>query len=170
MALCSTPLQAADLAPANSTLYYRGGSGYLWFTRVVHYWRVPVVHPAARVDPRIDPRLMRAAAIAQQHATARSQARCWHYVKDALVAAGAISSYPKTAYAAEAGDELVHTYGFKRLPIRDPYAAPVGAVIVYGNRSRGHVELRTRDGFVSDYHSKNACFYPLIAVYGKFSS
>lgn len=113
---------------------------------------------------------MRAATIAQAHARPQSQARCWHYVKDALVAAGVVNSYPKTAYAAEAGDELVHAYGFKRLSIRDPYAAPVGAVLVYGNRSRGHVELRTRDGFVSDYHSKNACFYPLIAVYGKFSS
>ncbi len=102
IALCSAPLQAAVVPSANSALYYRGGTRYLWFTRVVRYWRVPVVHPAARVDPRIDPRLMRAATIAQQHATARSQARCWHYVKDALVAAGAINSYPKTAYAAEA--------------------------------------------------------------------
>ena len=32
----------------------------------------------------------------------------------------------------------------------------------------GHVEIRTEDGFVSDYHSKYRCFYPLLAVYGKF--
>jgi hypothetical protein len=113
---------------------------------------------------------MHAATIAQERANARSKARCWHYVKEALVAAGVVKSYPKTAYAAEAGDELVRSYGFTRLAVRDPYSAPVGAVIVYGSRSRGHVEIRTRDGFVSDYHSKNACFYPLIAVYAKLSS
>lgn len=86
------------------------------------------------------------------------------------MAAGAVQSYPKTAYAAEAGDELVRSYGFQRLSVRDPYSAPLGSVLVYGNRGRGHVEIRTSDGFVSDYHSKNACFYHLIAVYGKFSS
>jgi hypothetical protein len=56
------------------------------------------------------------------------------------------------------------------LPIRDPNAAPIGAVLVYGNKNHGHVEIRTKDGFVSDYHSKYRCFYPLIAVYGKFGS
>ncbi len=58
-------------------------------------------------------------------------------------------------------------YGFTRLSMRDPYKAPIGAVIVYGNKSRGHVEIRTRDGFVSDYHSKWACYYPVQAVYAK---
>jgi hypothetical protein len=95
---------------------------------------------------------------------------CWHYVKEALVTAGVVKSYPKTVYAFEAGAELVRDYGFKRLSIRDPYSAPVGAVLVYGSRSWGHIEIRTKDGFVSDYHSKRACFYPLVAVYGKFSS
>lgn len=99
-----------------------------------------------------------------------SQAACWHYVKHALFSAGVINSYPKTAYAAEAGDELMRSYGFKRLPIHDPYAAPIGAVLVYGNKARGHVEIRTKDGFVSENRSKNRCFYPLIAVYGKFGS
>ena len=128
-------------------------------------------NPLAHVDPRIDPRLMRAATIAQDRANARSKALCWRYVKTALVAAGAINSYPKSVYAAEAGAELVSNYGFRRLPIRDPYSAPVGAVLVYGSPSPGgHVEIRTSDGFVSDYHSKNPCFYPLVAVYGKFSS
>ena len=44
-------------------------------------------------------------------------------------ASGIISSYPKTAYAKQAGDELVRDYGFKKLPIRDPYKAPIGAVL-----------------------------------------
>lgn len=93
-------------------------------------------------------------------------------MKEALLAAGVISSYPKTHYACEAGQELVRDFGFQRLPITDPYEAPVGAVLVYwkGSGGIGHVELRTKDGFVSDYRSKYRCYYPLYAIYGKFSS
>ena len=118
----------------------------------------------------MNPKLMRAATIAEERANARSKGLCWHYVKAALVDAGAVNSCPKTTFAAEAGSELMRSYGFMRLSTRDPYAAPVGAVLVYGNLNRGHVEIRTRDGFASDYHSRNRCFYPLVAVYAKFSS
>ncbi len=168
-----TAIDARASAPtsSNSRFYYRDSSGQPASARIVrHYWRVPIVHPFAHVDPRINPKLMRAATIAQERANAHSKGRCWHYVKTALVAAGVLNSYPKTAYAAEAGSELMHSYGFTRLSMRDPYSAPVGSILVYGNLSRGHVEIRTRDGFVSDYHSKNACFYPLVAVYAKLSS
>ena len=113
---------------------------------------------------------MRAASMAEERANAHSKGLCWRYVKLALVDAGAVNSYPKTTYAAEAGAELMQSYGFTRLSIRDPYQAPVGSVLVYGNRGRGHVEIRTRDGFASDYHSRNACYYPLVAVYAKLSS
>src|SRR2546430_3484881 len=75
---------------------------------------------------------MRAASIAEERARSRSGLRCWHYVKEALVAAGVIHSYPKTEYAKDAGHELVSDYGFKKLPVRDPFKAPVGAVLVYG--------------------------------------
>jgi hypothetical protein len=34
----------------------------------------------------------------------------------------------------------------------------------------GHVNIRTRGGFASDYHSKDRCVYPLVAVYAKFNS
>jgi hypothetical protein len=150
---------------------YKDRSGKVTSVRIIRrFWKKPIVHAFAHVDPRIDPKLLRAASIAEERASARSHLRCWQYVKEALVAAGAVSSYPKTACAAEAGQELASTFGFRQLSIRDPYAAPIGTVLVYGNRDRGHVEIRTKDGFVSDYHSKNRCFYPLIAVYGKFSS
>lgn len=162
---------AAGLTDSGSRFFYQDPYGHPSSARIIHhYWRVPIVHPFAHVDPRINPNLMRAATIAEERANARSKGLCWHYVKTALVAAGAINSYPKTAYAAEAGAELVHSYGFSRLSMRDPYSAPVGSVLVYGNKNRGHVEIRTRDGFVSDYHSKNRCFYPLVAVYAKLSS
>ena len=106
----------------------------------------------------------------QERANARSQAHCWQYVKEALVASGVINSYPKTNYASEAGDELVRSYGFKRLPVHDQFAAPIGSVLVFGHGSAGHVVIRTKSGFVSDYWTKNRCKYPLVAVYGKFSS
>ena len=157
---------AADWA-VSSRFYYGVRSGYAGVSR---HWTVPITHPSAKIDPRIDPRLRHAATIADERANAHSKMRCWRYVKEALLAAGAVKSYPQTAYASEAGDELVRNYGFQRLSVRDPYSAPLGAVIVYGNRNRGHVEIRTKDGFASDYHSRNACFYPVLAVYGKFSS
>jgi hypothetical protein len=91
-------------------------------------------------------------------------------VKEALVASGVIDSYPKTNYASEAGEELVRNYGFIRLPVRDQFAAPIGAVLIFGDGSRSHVVIRTKKGFASDYWTKNRCKYPLVAVYGKFSS
>jgi hypothetical protein len=162
---------AEGLSPSKRYFHYRSSGGKVSSVRVIRRY-YGVIHADASVDPRIDPRLRRAATIAQERANARTKARCWRYVKEALVAAGAVASYPKTNYAAQAGDELSRDYGFKRLPTRDPYAAPVGAVIVYGRGSNGagHVELRTKNGFVSDYFSKNRCFYPVLAVYAKFSS
>ena len=70
--------------------------------------------------------------------------------------------------AKEAGQELVTGYGFKKLPVRDPFAAPVGAVLVYGAKhAAGHVEIRTKDGFVSDFRSKKPSRRPLLGVYAK---
>jgi hypothetical protein len=170
-ALFASPLRAEGLQESTKKFVYKDDSGRVTSVRIIHhYWKKPIVHPFAKIDPRLDPKLAHAATLAQERAHAESQAACWHYVKHALFSAGVVDSYPKTAFAAEAGDELMRSYGFKRLPIRDPYAAPIGAVLVYGNRIHGHVEIRTKDGFVSDYHSKNRCFYPLIAVYGKFGS
>ena len=127
-----------------------------------------IVYPMAKVDPRLNPSLARAASIAQERAYAHSKSRCWHYVKEALLAAGAVDSRPKTALAKQAAGELVEFYGFKRLPIRDPYAAPIGAVLVYGSgRAAGHVEIRTKTGFVSDFRSPKPSKRPLIGVFAK---
>ena len=135
---------------------------------VDEYLKKKLVYPAAKVDPRLDPKLMRAATIADERAHAHSKSRCWHYVKDALLASGVIDSRPKTALAKEAGEELVESYGFRRLSIRDPFKAPLGAVLVYGARKEaGHVEIRTKDGFVSDFRSKIPSPRPLLGVYAK---
>ena len=171
LVLFVSPLRAEDLQQSTKRFVYKDASGRVTAVKIIrHYWTKPIVHPFAKIDPRLDPKLAQAATLAQERAHAESTAACWHYVKHALFSAGVISSYPKTACAAEAGDELMRSYGFKRLPIRDPYQAPIGAVLVYGNRDHGHVEIRTKTGFVSDYHSKYHCSYPLIAVYGKFGS
>src|SRR3954462_12377206 len=109
---------------------------------VDEYQKKKLVYPAAKVDPRINPTLMRAASIAQERSHAHSKSRCWHYVKEALLASGMVDSRPKSVLAKQAGDELVRSYGFKKLAIKDPYKAPVGAVLVYGaRRSAGHVEI-----------------------------
>lgn len=117
---------------------------------------------------RYDSRMIRAAKIASERAHKHSTSRCWRYVKTALLAANAVDSYPKTAYAKEAAVELPRDYGFKRLSIRDPYAAPVGAVLVYGGKDAGHVEIRTPTGFVSDFASDKPYLQrPLIGVFVK---
>ena len=171
-ALLSTTIDArsAGLAKSKTRFYYSNFDGSVGSARIIHRYWGPVIHADAQVDDRLDPRLRKAATIAQERANARSKSRCWQYVKTALVESGVINSYPKTNYATQAGDELVRNYGFKRLPIRDQFAAPIGAVLVFGHGTQGHVVIRTKSGFVSDYWTSNRCKYPLVAVYGKFSS
>ena len=135
---------------------------------ISQYYPKQIVYPFGRVDRHIDGRLMQAASIAQERAHAHSRSRCWHYVKEALLASGAIDSRPKTELARDAAQELVSNYGFKRLSVTDPFSAPVGSVLVYGtSRSVGHVEIRTREGFVSDFRSPTPSRRPLLGVYAK---
>jgi hypothetical protein len=114
-----------------------------------------------------DSRMLRAAEIATMRAETHMTWFCWRYVKNALLEAGLVSSRPSSAYAKQAGDELCGKYGFTKLSIRNPYKAPVGAVIVYGGPDAGHVEIRTRRGFVSDFFSPTAYHRPLIGVFVK---
>jgi hypothetical protein len=135
---------------------------------ITRYRAKKIVYPYGKIDRRIDPKLRRAATIAEERAHAHSRSHCWRAVKEALVASGVIRSYPTTVYAKQAGQELVHKYGFHRLSVRDPFKAPVGAVLVYGARhAAGHVEIRTRSGFVSDFRSKTPSPRPLLGVYAK---
>ena len=135
---------------------------------ITHYYPNQIVHPLAATDKHLDPKLTRAATIAQERAHAHSRSMCWHYVKEALLASGVIDSRPKSEYARDAAQDLVSNYGFKKLSMRDPFAAPIGSVLVYGtSRSVGHVEIRTKDGFVSDFRSPTPSHRPLIGVYAK---
>jgi len=135
---------------------------------ITQYYPKQIVYPFAKIDRRIDGKLMRAATIAQERAHAHSRSMCWHYVKEALLASGVIDSRPKSELAKDAAQDLVSNYGFKKLSVSDPFAAPVGSVLVYGaNHAAGHVEIRTQEGFVSDFFSKTPSPRPLLGVYAK---
>ena len=135
---------------------------------IAHYYPKRIVYPFAKIDRHIDGKLMRAATIAQERAHAHSRSMCWHYVKEALLASGVIDSRPKSELAKDAAQDLVNNYGFKKLSVSDPFAAPVGSVLVYGaNHAAGHVEIRTQDGFVTDFFSKTPSPRPLLGVYAK---
>lgn len=135
------------------------------FDAILHSLRKVFCHQKPHYE--YDHRMIRASEIAVRRAHPQKTWRCWRYVKDALLDAGVVSQRPKSPWAKEAGDELCSKFGFQKLPVRDPYDAPVGAVIVYGGPDAGHVELRTESGFVSDFISRTPYPRPLIGVFVK---
>lgn len=118
---------------------------------------------------RYDARMIRAAEIAAVRAGSATKPRwhCWRSVKDALLEAGVVATRPATPWAKQAGEELCSRYGFTQIRGKDPLLAPVGAVIVYGGRDAGHVELRTATGFVSDFQSPTPYPRPVIGIFVK---
>jgi hypothetical protein len=166
-ALSMSPTPRAN--PQPSKFVFKDASGKAASVDVIQsYQSTKIVRPFATADRQLDPKLMHAATIAEERAHAHSRRQCWHAVKEALLASGVISSRPKTEYAKQAGQELVNNYGFRKLPVNDPYQAPVGSVLVYNaNRAAGHVEIRTKDGFVSDFRSKTPSHRPLLGVFVK---
>ena len=118
-------------------------------------------------EVEMDGRMFDALRLAERSARAHSIHRCWRYVKRALQKAGVVDCYPRTAFAKQAAVELPERYGFKEIEVNDPFDAPVGAVLVYGGRGAGHVELRTEKGFVSDHASLKPSPRPLIGVFVK---
>jgi hypothetical protein len=159
----------SSTAKPSSRFSFRSADGKKESVPVItQYYPKQIVYPFGKVDKHIDNRLVQAASLAQERAHAHSRSRCWHYVKDALLASGVIDSRPKSELARDAAAELVNNYGFKKLAISDPFSAPVGSVLVYGTaRSVGHVELRTKEGFVSDFRSPTPSRRPLMGVYAK---
>jgi len=166
---CPRPAFALVFSAPKPTFAYTDASGKKQSVEVVDkYYPKKIVHPFAKTDTNIDPKLRRAATIAEERARAHSLKKCWAFVKEALVAAGVVKSRPQTTLAKQAGQELVNSYGFKKLPVSDPYEAPVGSVLVYGAKyAAGHVEIRTEDGFVSDFRSKIPSRRPLLGVFAK---
>jgi hypothetical protein len=162
------PVAALNFSAPKPKFDYIDASGKKQSIEVVDkYYPKKMVQPFGN-DSKIDPKMRRAATIAEERARAHSLSKCWHYVKEALVAAGVVKSRPQTLLAKQAGQELVKDYGFKKLPVTNPYEAPVGSVLVYGaKRAAGHVEIRTEDGFVSDFRSKTPSRRPLLGVFAK---
>lgn len=167
--LCPRPAMALRFSAPTPKFDYTDPSGKKQSVEIVDkYYPKKIVQPIAKADPSIDPKLRRAATIAEERARAHSLKKCWAFVKEALVAAGVVKSRPETPLAKQAGQELVKNYGFKKLPVTDPYQAPVGSVLVYGaKRAPGHVEIRTETGFVSDFRSKIPSRRPLLGVFAK---
>ena len=173
--LALTNSAAAGLDKSQTRFVFKNADGKIESAQIISSFTGKSIYPFAAVNPktfgRLDPKLLRAATIAEERAHAHSRLRCWRYVKEALLASGAVSYYPRTELARQAGDELVRSFGWTRLAVRDPYQAPVGAVLVYGGgRSAGHVEIRTPSGFVSDFRAPVPSRRPLIGVYAKLSS
>jgi hypothetical protein len=166
---CPRPAMALRFSAPTPKFNYTDSSGNKQSVEVVdHYYPKKIVQPIAKPDPQIDPKLRRAATIAEERARAHSLKKCWAFVKEALVAAGVVKSRPQSPLAKQAGQELMNNYGFKKLPVTDPYQAPVGSVLVYGaKRAAGHVEIRTETGFVSDFRSNTPSRRPLLGVFAK---
>jgi hypothetical protein len=166
---CPHSAMALRFSAPTPKFNYTDTSGKRQSVQVVdQYYPKKIVNPIAKSDAQIDPKLRRAATIAEERARAHSLKKCWAFVKEALVAAGVVKSRPETPLAKQAGQELVNNYGFKKLPVTDPYQAPVGSVLVYGaKRAAGHVEIRTESGFVSDFRSKIPSRRPLLGVFAK---
>ena len=162
------PAAALNFSAPKPQFGYTDASGKKQSIEVVDkYYPKKIVQPFGN-NSKIDPKLRRAATIAEERARAHSLSKCWHYVKEALVAAGVVKSRPQTVLAKQAAQELVNNYGFKKLPVTNPYEAPVGAVLVYGaKRAAGHVEIRTENGFVSDFRSKTPSRRPLLGIFAK---
>ncbi|HEY4284589.1 MAG TPA: hypothetical protein VGM62_16120, partial [Chthoniobacterales bacterium] len=119
---CPRPAFALVFSAPKPNFVYTDASGKKQSVEVVDkYYPKKIVHPFAKADTNIDPKLRRAATIAQERARAHSLSKCWHFVKEALVAAGVVKSRPQTILAKQAGQELVKNYGFKKLPVSDPY-------------------------------------------------
>jgi len=166
---CPRPAFALVFSAPKPNFVFTNASGKKQSAEIVDkYYPKKIVEPCAKMDSNIDPKLRRAATIAQERAHAHSLKKCWQFVKEALVASGVVKSRPQTPLAKQAGQELVKNYGFKKLPVSDPYQAPVGSVLVYdAKRAAGHVEIRTEDGFVSDFRSKIPSRRPLLGVFAK---
>ena len=166
---CPRSAMALRFSAPTSKFNYTDSSGKKQSIDVIDkYYPKKITQPIAKVDGSIDPKLRRAATIAEERARAHSLKKCWAFVKEALVAAGVVKSRPQTPLAKQAGQELVNNYGFKKLPVTDPYQAPVGSVLVYGaKRAAGHVEIRTETGFVSDFRSRIPSRRPLLGVFAK---
>src|SRR4026208_1386603 len=98
------PATASAATPPSSQLppkfVFKDASGKATFVDVVDkHQTTKIVRPFAKIDQKVDPKLMRAATIAEERAHAHSRRQCWHYGKEALLAAGGRSARPAVGCA-----------------------------------------------------------------------
>src|SRR5207237_1971399 len=114
MAFCPRQAVALNRWPATPTkprFVYKDASGKVTSADVVEkYYLKKIAQPFAKAGSQIDPKLCRAATIAEERARAHSHCLCWRFVKEALVAAGVVRSRPETLVAKQVGQELVNKY------------------------------------------------------------
>ena len=86
----SVKAEVSTTAPAKFT--FKDANGKETSVAVVDTSHAKKIAPAAlaKIDPKLDPKMTRAATFAQERSHAHSRSQCWHYVKDALVAAGLV--------------------------------------------------------------------------------
>ena len=110
------------------------------------YYPKKIVQPIAKADAQIDPKLRRAATIAEERARAHSLIEVLAF-REGSAGCCRRSEVPAANNAGEtsrpgAGEQL----RIQKLPVSNPYEAPVGSVLVYGaKRAAGHVEIRTEN-------------------------
>jgi LysM repeat protein len=127
-------------------------------------------HPVANVVAPPAGGMAAAIAYAMKHAHKTSQHLCLKYVKRALFATKMIPTYPGVIAAKDFGPSLAAA-GFQNLletkPGTNLSTAPVGAVIIYrpvemqvheGKTIYGHIEIKTADGYVSDYFTTSPTY------------
>src|SRR5438093_10811854 len=101
-AFCPLPASALGFSAPKPQFAYTDASGKRQSAEVVDkYYPKKIVEPFAKTDTQIDPKLRRAATIAEERAHAHSLSKCWHFVKEALVAAGVVKSRPQTTLAKQ---------------------------------------------------------------------
>src|SRR6266850_1562257 len=87
--LFATAAHGQTVASAKARFIFKDADGKTDSAEIItKYAPKKIVHPVAKADPSINPKLMRAATLAEERARAHSRAQCWHYVKEALLASG----------------------------------------------------------------------------------
>ena len=95
LAFYPRPAEAVVMSAPKPKFAYKDASGKKQSVEIVDkYQPKKIVRPFAKIDSTIDPKLRRAATIAEERARAHSLSKCWRFVKEALVAAGVVTSRP----------------------------------------------------------------------------
>ena len=128
-------------------------------------------HPVANViTAPVADKMAATIAYALKHREPQSIHFCLKYVKRALFATKMIRYYDNCQLAKEYGPHLEEN-GFENILLTRPgtniASAPIGAIIVYrpiemqvyqGKTIAGHIEIKTKLGYVSDYLSEGPTY------------